>query len=226
MKKLILFTLISIWFSNALLGQLSEIVKKTERAVFAIYTYDEFGVPNGMGTGFFIDSKGTGITNYHVLDGASKAFIKLSDKTIYEIKDITNASKVFDLAKFKVEPNSVVDFLNFEFQLPNKGQDIFVIGNPEGLEGTVSEGIVSSIRDMEGYGSVIQITAPISPGSSGSPVMNMQGKVIGIATFVHKEGQNINFSVHSSKVNSLINKELVFAHEVKNKYIINKKSLQ
>jgi tetratricopeptide (TPR) repeat protein len=79
-----------------------------------------------------------------------------------------------------------------------------VYGSPLGLENTVSDGIVSAIRDIPDYGRIIQITAPISPGSSGSPVLNLQGEVIGIATFQMVEGQNLNFAIPSEKISSLI----------------------
>jgi tetratricopeptide (TPR) repeat protein len=79
-----------------------------------------------------------------------------------------------------------------------------VYGSPLGLENTVSDGIVSAIRDIPDYGRIIQITAPISPGSSGSPVLNMQGEVIGIASFQMVEGQNLNFAIPSEKITSLI----------------------
>ena len=77
-------------------------------------------------------------------------------------------------------------------------------GSPLGLENTVSDGIVSAIRDIPDYGRIIQITAPISPGSSGSPVLNMQGEVIGVASFQIVEGQNLNFAIPSEKISSLI----------------------
>jgi tetratricopeptide (TPR) repeat protein len=78
-----------------------------------------------------------------------------------------------------------------------------VYGSPLGLENTVSDGIVSAVRDVPDYGRIIQITAPISPGSSGSPVLNMQGEVIGIATFQMVEGQNLNFAIPSERIASL-----------------------
>ena len=101
-------------------------------------------------------------------------------------------------------------------------------GSPLGLENTVSDGIVSAIRDVPDFGKVIQITAPISPGSSGSPVLNMQGEVIGIASFQMVEGQNLNFAIPSEKIISLVlteeNKisitEKVFGQESKAKKVI------
>ena len=87
--------------------------------------------------------------------------------------------------------------------MPSEGEDIVVIGNPLGLESTVSAGIVSAVRDIPAFGKILQITAPVSPGSSGSPVVNIKGEVIGIATLVIKEGQNLNFAIPSDKIIAL-----------------------
>jgi tetratricopeptide (TPR) repeat protein len=78
-----------------------------------------------------------------------------------------------------------------------------VIGNPFGLEGSVTNGIVSAVRDIPGFGRIIQITAPISPGSSGSPVVNMQGQVIGVATLQITGGQSVNFAIPSERIAQL-----------------------
>lgn len=78
--------------------------------------------------------------------------------------------------------------------VPQEGESIVVIGNPYGLEGSVSNGTFSAVRDISGYGRIIQITAPISSGSSGSPVVNMAGQVIGVATLQAAEGQSLNFA--------------------------------
>ncbi|MDH3531162.1 MAG: tetratricopeptide repeat protein, partial [Acidobacteriota bacterium] len=86
---------------------------------------------------------------------------------------------------------------------PEEGESIVVIGNPYGLEGSVSNGIVSAVREIPGYGRIIQITAPISPGSSGSPVVNMRGQVIGVATLQAEEGQSLNFAVPSERISRL-----------------------
>ncbi len=87
--------------------------------------------------------------------------------------------------------------------VPQEGESIFVIGNPFGLEGSVSNGIVSAVREISGYGRIIQITASISPGSSGSPVVNMAGQVIGIATLQAAEGQNLNFAIPAERIAQL-----------------------
>ena len=82
-----------------------------------------------------------------------------------------------------------------------EGQRVLVIGNPDGLEGTVSDGIISAFRSGR---SMIQITAPISPGSSGSPVLDETGQVIGMATLVSKEGQNLNFAISAEAIKDSI----------------------
>jgi hypothetical protein len=85
--------------------------------------------------------------------------------------------------------------------MQSKGNTVLVIGNPEGLEGTVSEGIISAFRDNR---SMIQITAPISSGSSGSPVLDESGQVLGIATLIFKGGQNLNFAISSESIRDAI----------------------
>ncbi|HEY9500602.1 MAG TPA: tetratricopeptide repeat protein, partial [Pyrinomonadaceae bacterium] len=86
---------------------------------------------------------------------------------------------------------------------PQEGESVVVIGNPLGLEGSVTNGIVSAVRDIPTFGRIIQITAPISSGSSGSPVVNMQGQVIGIATLQITGGQSVNFAIPSERISQL-----------------------
>jgi tetratricopeptide (TPR) repeat protein len=87
--------------------------------------------------------------------------------------------------------------------LPDEGEQIFVIGNPLKLEGSVSDGIVSAVREVPNVGRIIQITAPISHGNSGSPVFNVHGQVLGVVTIKVTNGQNINLAIDSSRINQL-----------------------
>jgi tetratricopeptide (TPR) repeat protein len=87
--------------------------------------------------------------------------------------------------------------------LPDEGETIFVIGNPLKLEGSVSDGIVSAVREVPNVGHIIQITAPISHGNSGSPVFNLQGQVLGVVTVKVTNGQNINLAIASSRVREM-----------------------
>jgi len=90
--------------------------------------------------------------------------------------------------------------LRLSRNFPEIGERVVVIGSPLGLEQTVSEGIVSAIR---GIGRLLQITAPISPGSSGSPVVNMKGEVVGVATLQFTQGQNLNFAVSAERISKM-----------------------
>jgi tetratricopeptide (TPR) repeat protein len=109
-----------------------------------------------------------------------------------------------DIIRLSVDiPSKYVHSLSLSATVPEVGERIIVYGSPLGLEKTVSDGIISAIREVPGYGKLIQITDPISPGSSGSPVLNMKGEVIGIATFQFIEGQNLNFAIPSERIASL-----------------------
>lgn len=207
MKQRLTILSILLLSLNLAFGQtnLKDLVAQNEKAIFSIFTYDDFGVPTGSGTGFFISSQGIGISNFHVLGGAANAIIKTNDEKTYKIIEILESNEGADLIKFKVENKEgrTFPFLSKKTTPLQKGEDIFVIGNPHGFESTVSEGIISSIRETEGYEEVIQITAPISPGSSGSPVMTSDGKVVGVATFQYNEGQNLNFAVAAKMIDKL-----------------------
>ncbi len=109
-----------------------------------------------------------------------------------------------DIALLKIDmPNPPVRPLPLDKTSPQEGESVVVIGNPLGLEGSVTNGIVSAVRDIPTFGRIIQITAAISSGSSGSPVVNMQGQVIGIATLQITGGQSVNFAIPSERISQL-----------------------
>ena len=176
---------------------LKDIVKEAEQATFVIYTYDEYGTPKGIGSGFFIDKEGTGITNYHVLDGAVKAVLKTSDEEKYEINQVIASDRKWDIAKFTIknDKNKTFNYLKFSNKEIEKGDKVYNISSPMGLEASVSEGIVSSLRSDGQHGNIIQVTAPISSGSSGSALLNHDGKVFAVATFKYNQGESLNFGV-------------------------------
>ena len=176
---------------------LTDIVEQSEKASFIIYTYDEFGVPNGSGSGFFIDKTGIAITNYHVLNGATKAVIILPDSSKYEIDKIISANSKIDLIKFQIKNVNNESFpeLKISTDEPKKGDKIYCISNPLGLVSSFSEGIVSAIRNEKLKGKTLQFSAPISPGSSGGAILNDKGEVVAIATYYKKGGQNLNFGI-------------------------------
>jgi hypothetical protein len=194
-----------IFASGAIDENLPSLIKKIKPSTVIIFTYNEKGEFLKQGSGFFISQNGDVITNYHVIQGASSAEIKTADEKIYPITHIVAGDEQSDLIRLSVNiPSSSIYPLSLSKTLPEVGERIFVYGSPLGWENTVSDGIVSAIRDIPDYGRIIQITAPISPGSSGSPVLNLQGGVIGIASFQMVEGQNLNFAIPSGKISSFI----------------------
>jgi len=178
--------------------KLVELVKKVKPATGLIITYDENDNVLKQGSGFFIDSNGCFATNYHVIKNAYSAIIKTPNKQIYAVDGILASNIDADIVKLKVDTNSeTLIFLTPLNYIPDPGEDVVVVGTPKGLEATVSKGIISAVRDIPGTGKIIQISAEISPGSSGSPVMDMNGNVIGVATFQITDGQALNFAISS-----------------------------
>jgi S1-C subfamily serine protease len=169
-----------------------DIVKYVSPAVVTIVVYDDIGDELGFGSGFFIGN-GKILTNAHVVEGAYSAEVHSLRKT-YE--DVTIIKRDDDVDLAVLEVNSVgepIISLADDSDL-RVGQQVLAIGNPLGLERTVSDGLISAMRDSAGF-QKIQITAPVSHGSSGGPLLNMQGSVIGITYATYEEGQNLNFAI-------------------------------
>jgi tetratricopeptide (TPR) repeat protein len=122
------------------------------------------------------------------------------------IRNIVDFNPSADLVKFQLDVPAGRTFMPLRIAsvLPAQGEDIVSISTPLGLyEQTFSKGSVASVRKERGYGHLIQVTAPLSRGSSGSPIINMQGDVVGIATLIVISGQNLNFAVTSLKLNQM-----------------------
>ena len=152
------------------------------------------------GSGFFISCDGKFVTNHHVIEKAAKIILKGENGAFYEVQGLLADDAVADVAILQVAAKNV-QFLEIgASQTAQVGQHIAVIGSPMGLEGTLSEGIISAKRDLGEKGEWLQMTAGISPGSSGSPVLDASGKVIGIATMLLREGQSLNFAVPSDRI--------------------------
>ncbi|MDD7632373.1 MAG: trypsin-like peptidase domain-containing protein [Parabacteroides sp.] len=190
-----------LFMLNSCNKSLKVIIQESEDATFTVYTYDDFGSPKGSGSGFFINENGIGITNYHVLDGAVKATLKASNGNEYVINRVLASDSKWDIVKFEIkkDENERFPFLEFSENDIEPGDKVYNISSPLGLEKTVSEGIVSSVREDRQHGDIVQITAPISPGSSGSALINEKGKVFAVATFNRTGGQNLNFGVIINK---------------------------
>lgn len=182
----------------------------------------------GLGSGFVIDSRGTIATNYHVIEGAKNATVTfLTDKAKFDVTGFLVISPGKDLALLKIEPRDrVLKALPMAETAPDKGEAVLAFGAPKGFGGSVSDGIVSSVRngselsEMLGQGGRaniykdylgydldavwIQTTAPISGGNSGGPLVNMRGEVVGLNTWNRTDGQNLNFAISVEHVRKIL----------------------
>lgn len=189
----------SIWQISAQ-GYLPTLVKRVKPSAVAIETFDARGRSLSRGSGFFISANKI-ITNKHVIEKSNRVEVQLMNGNKYTAHGVLAIDGEGDLALLQVEvPPGFSQPLPINEVAPEEGESILVIGNPFGLEGSVSNGIVSAVREIPGYGKIIQITAPISPGSSGSPVVNMNGQLVGVATLQSAEGQSLNFAVPSKRI--------------------------
>jgi hypothetical protein len=189
---------------------LPDLVRRVKPSVVAIATYDAQGEPLMTGSGFFVRA-GQVVTNLHVIRGAQRGEVKTLDGKgkIFPVAGLLAADEEGDLALLSVDmPPDRPRVSELSNVLPDEGEQIVVIGNPLKLEGSVTDGIVSAVREVPNVGKILQITAPISHGNSGSPVFNMKGEVVGVVTVKVTNGQNINLAISAARVSQLVPGEL------------------
>lgn len=186
-------------------GSLPDLVRRVKPAVVAVITYDAKGNTLLSGSGFFV-RPGQVVTNLHVIEGARRAEVKTLDGKgrIYAVDGVLASDEEGDLALLGVTvPAERAHAVEVSSLLPEEGERVFVIGNPLRLEGSISDGIVSAVREVPNLGRIIQITAPVSHGNSGSPLFNMRGQVVGVVTIKVTNGQNINLAMSSARFDAL-----------------------
>lgn len=205
MKLLSLFIVLFAGLGHPVIAQdyLPELVRRIKPSAVAIETFDAKGDKLSRGSGFFVEADRI-VTNRHVIENAFRAEVHSSTGAKFTVKGVLAIDAEGDLALLKIDPPAPqIRPLSLDRTSPQEGESVVVIGNPFGLEGSVTNGIVSAVRDIPTFGRIIQITAPISPGSSGSPVVNMQGQVIGVATLQITGGQSVNFAIPSERISQL-----------------------
>lgn len=170
--------------------------KRVKPSVVSVIAYNAFDLEAGTGSGFFIE-KNQVITNFHVIEGASSLKIRLNDSSEYQVSKILAKDSLMDIAIIEVSlpAEKKITPLVYRVKPPEQGEKVYVVGNPLGFEQSVSDGIVSSVRVVKEYGKLIQFTAAVSPGSSGSPLLDASGAVMGVVRLIMSEGQSINFAV-------------------------------
>jgi len=170
-----------------------EQISTMDKSVVVVYNLDNTGKYVSQGSGFYIGG-GIIVTNFHVIENANRVIIETEENVKYDVEGIIASDANTDLAmlKLKSDPKLPAMQLGFDLSLI-KGQSIVTIGTPQELKNTVSTGIVSGLRKLAGI-DLIQISAPITNGSSGGPLIDMYGRVIGINSAGIDNG-NLNFAV-------------------------------
>jgi len=198
------FIICLLWRSILFALTPKEIVERYEESIVTVQIEDKDGFPLALGSGFSIKPNII-VTNYHVIKSAFNVKIKPYKKNQLLNGKIIEKDESRDIAIVGVYGSSFKPMGMGDSNLVAKGEPIVVIGNPLGeFEGTITEGIISGFRKINGVSFLI-ISAPISPGNSGSPILNTEGQVIGIATETMVKGQNLVLGIAINYVKNLLN---------------------
>ena len=186
---------------------LRALARQTRPAVYLLVLQDEDGKTVGSGTGFLVSPDGRLVTNHHVIADAKVIIAKAENGGLFPIRKVLAIDIPNDLALLQMDGKDLPYLPLAPNGSAEVGTRIAIIGSPLGLEGSLTEGIVSARRKLPGEKrEVLQISAPISKGSSGSPVLDAQGRVVGVASFLLLEGQGLNFASPSENLRSLLNR--------------------
>jgi len=169
-----------------------EIVDASCPAIVRIETSGE-----RVGTGFILDRSGLIATNLHVIEGELAIKVKLFDgRGEYPVVSIAGVDRDHDLALMWIHPRGALPAVRLgDSRNASAGDRVYAIGNPLGMDYSITDGLISQVRHLSPQLTILQISAPISPGSSGGPLFNQFGEVIGVTTMIVAQGQNINLAV-------------------------------
>jgi regulator of sirC expression with transglutaminase-like and TPR domain len=159
------------------------------------------GNQQGLGTGFVIDKSGLIATNLHVIGEARPISVQTADGKSLAVTAIHASDRALDLAILKVDASDLTPLAIRDDQ-PAAGEPIVVMGNPQGLKHSVVAGVISGIREIDGR-NMLQVAIPVEPGNSGGPIVDLQGRVLGIVTMKSAVTENLGFAVAASDLNSL-----------------------
>lgn len=178
----------------------ADIAEAALPSVVAVVTED------GLGSGFIVGKDGLVATNLHVVAGYQKALVVLHDRREFPVIEVYNADPRRDIAILRIEAKGLVPLTLGDSDKVRPGESVVAIGHPLGLTDTVSSGLVGAVREVEKDFDILQISAPIAPGSSGGPLFDDRGRVIGVATAILLGGQNLNLGVPINDVKALLDK--------------------
>lgn len=211
-RKIALGLIVACGLAGALEGQtplgIPAIVRAARGAVVLLAGTGSDGTTIYQGTGFLIRADGVVATNYHVIAHDASALAKLPNGAFYRVSGVLAADPKRDIAILKLAGSGFRTLTLGNSDEVQVGQAVVAIGNPLSLESTVSSGIISGVRDDPSFGGrLLQITAPISHGSSGGPVFDMRGRVIGVTVMYLSGGEDLNFAVPINDVRVLLRRQ-------------------
>ena len=184
---------------------ISELFKKHVDSIVLIGVVTKRNKVSRVGSGFFVSEDGYIVTNYHIVEKAINIFVKLKSNHAYSSVRVVGFDAAKDIAILKIDDNGFKPVTLGNSNHLEIGQKVVTIGNPLGLENTVTDGLISSIRQGEGT-KLLQISVPLSNGNSGGPLFDLKGEVVGITTAAYAKGQNLNFAVPINYIKPLLRK--------------------
>ncbi|MGO8764625.1 MAG: S1C family serine protease, partial [Limisphaerales bacterium] len=202
------------------LGNVPDLVQRIGEAVVQVST------PEGLGSGFFINSDGYLITNFHVIEGETEISVEVYhqingqlERDTYKQVRIIAINKFHDLALLHIEDKNAPKFKYLSLGSADAlsvGDPVFAIGSPLGLERTVTQGIISTkTRELEGE-LYLQTTAQINPGNSGGPLFNLAGQVVGVTNMKVTSGEGLGFAIPVELVKNFLEHRDAFAYSTDN----------
>ncbi len=208
-RQLFLFVASTFFAVGAAAGEppalnVKEVTAKVRPSVVVISFAGRDGSRQGLGTGFVIDKSGLIATNLHVIGEARPISIQTSDGKSLMVKAIHASDRALDLAIIQVEAADIAPLVLSD-EKPSDGEAVVVVGNPRGLNHSVVNGVISGTREIDGR-NMLQLAIPVEPGNSGGPVVDMQGRVLGVVTMKSAVTDNLGFAVSVTDLKSLRDK--------------------
>ena len=217
MKRFLSFLVVMVFTSGMIVSSPAfaagftndmDAIETAAKSVLMIDAYDENNTRTYVsGSGFVVFNSSILVTNYHVIAEATEVYATTDDDRVFEVKSVLCADKNFDIAILEfAEPTDITPFEAYASDKIKRGSPVIAIGSPAGgNKNTVSSGIVSSQNNREDGRPEIQFTASVSHGNSGGPLIDDEGRVIGVVTEYYGEGQNLNFAVNISVAVAMYN---------------------
>ena len=182
---------------------LKGVYEQTKKNVVLLITYDQQGEPQSLGSGVILTTSGEIVTNLHVVRSGTSILAKMWNGSFLPIDGVLGLDEASDLVILKTSGQELPPARIGPEAKPEVGNTVIAVGNPLGLEGSLSSGIVSGFRDLPGLGRVIQTTAAVSPGSSGGGLFDHEGRLVGITASTLVEGQNLNFAIPVERISQV-----------------------